>query len=92
MKAALAAAALAIATLATAPPPAVHEVRTGESLAAIAHEKLGEAALWPALYRANRDQIRDPSRIHPGQKLAIPVLTAQERDAARRDAQVRRLQ
>lgn len=87
----LALAALALVSLATA-RGLVHEVRPGETLAEIARSTLGDSALWPALYRANRDQIRDPSRLYPGQKLAIPTLSPAQRDAARRDARVRRLQ
>jgi nucleoid-associated protein YgaU len=83
--------AFALASVATAPPP-LHEVRPGETLGEIAHATLGDSDLWPALYRANRDQIRDPSRLHPGQKLSIPTLSPEQRDAARREAQVHTLQ
>lgn len=31
-----------------------------------------DAALWPAIYIANRDQIKDPDLIFPGQKFVIP--------------------
>lgn len=85
--------ALALASVGSAPAPlSDYEVQPGETLAAIAHATLGDPALWPALYRANRDQIRDPSRLYPGQRLAIPTLSEQQREAARRDARVRRLQ
>jgi nucleoid-associated protein YgaU len=83
--------ALALASTATA-PRGLYEVQRGETLGEIAHATLGDASLWPALYRANRDQIRDPKRLYPGQKLAIPTLSPAQRDAARREAQVRRLQ
>jgi nucleoid-associated protein YgaU len=83
--------ALALAGVAAAPRP-LHEVRAGETLAEIAAATLGDSTLWPALYRANRDQIRDPARLYPGQKLAIPTLSEEQREAARREAQVRRLQ
>lgn len=52
----------------------VHVVQPGESLWSIAETVAGDASLWPALFRANRDQIGDPSVLHPGQRLAIPVL------------------
>jgi len=85
--------ALALASVAATPGPSVlHEVRDGETLVTIAAETLGDPALWPALYRANRDQIRDPARLYPGQKLAIPTLTTEQRETARRDAQVHKLQ
>jgi nucleoid-associated protein YgaU len=86
---------LALASVAAAPSPspdALHEVQDGETLVTIAAETLGDPALWPALYRANRDQIRDPARLYPGQKLAIPTLTAEQRETARRDAEVHKLQ
>jgi nucleoid-associated protein YgaU len=50
----------------------VHVVRPGESLSTIARSELGDLALWPVLYRANRDRIKDPARIYPGQQLTIP--------------------
>ncbi len=31
-----------------------------------------DAALWPAIYIANREQIKDPDLIFPGQKFVIP--------------------
>lgn len=82
---------LALAAVA-AMPSGLHEVRPGETLTRIAALTLGDAALWPALYRANRDQIRDPARLYPGQKLEIPTLSAAEREAVRRDAKVLRPQ
>jgi nucleoid-associated protein YgaU len=84
--------ALALASAAATTPSALHEVLPGETLATIAEATLGDAELWPALYRANRDQIRDPAHLHPGQKLAIPTLSEQQRAAARRDARVHKLQ
>jgi nucleoid-associated protein YgaU len=34
-------------------------------------EVYGEGLLWPLLYQANRDQIKDPRQIFPGQSLSI---------------------
>jgi len=45
------------------------------------------AWLWPRIWQGNRDQIKDPDIIHPGQKLTIPQgteMTAEEKTAARR--------
>ena len=50
----------------------VHVVQPGETLWHIAAQVAGDPHLWPRLYRANRDQIVDPSRLHPGQVLSIP--------------------
>lgn len=49
-------------------------VRRGESLPLIASraEVYGDRNLWPLIYRANRDQIRDPQHIWPGQILRVP--------------------
>jgi hypothetical protein len=47
-------------------------VRPGDTLAGIAERFYGRAADWPALYRANRARIRNPSLIYPGQRLRIP--------------------
>jgi nucleoid-associated protein YgaU len=53
--------------------PLRHTVKRGETLPQIAAlpEVYGEASLWPLLYRANRDQIRDPRVLWPGQQLKI---------------------
>lgn len=63
------------AALAPPPPqPTVYTVRRGETLPQIAArpELYNDAALWPLIYRANRDQIRDPYQLWPGQVLKIP--------------------
>ncbi|MBT1075460.1 LysM peptidoglycan-binding domain-containing protein [Geobacter grbiciae] len=75
--------------------PSVHTVKRGETLPQIAaqSEVYGDALLWPLIYRANRDQIRDPKRIWPGQVLRIPRNAGRDDIAeARRIAQERRLQ
>ena len=47
-------------------------VQPGQTLWHIAAEVAGDPYLWPLLYRANRDQIKDPSLLYPGQELTIP--------------------
>jgi nucleoid-associated protein YgaU len=47
-------------------------VKEGDSLSKIAKRELGDANKWPAIYDANRDKIKDPDMIHPGQVLALP--------------------
>ncbi len=54
-------------------PASDYAVGDGENLWMIsAHpEVYGEGLLWPLLYQANRDQIKDPRQIFPGQSLSI---------------------
>lgn len=54
--------------------PPSYTVRRGETLPQIAGraEIYNDSTLWPLIYRANRDQIRDPKRLWPGQVLSIP--------------------
>ena len=72
------AAALALAWIAApvSAADAVHVVKPGETLWQIAANLAGSPLRWPELYRANRDQIQDPSRLYPGQRLAIPDFDA----------------
>ena len=51
-----------------------YTVKRGETLPQIAArpELYNDAALWPLIYRANRDQIRDPYQLWPGQVLKVP--------------------
>ena len=47
-------------------------VVAGDSLSKIAKRLYGDAAKWRQIYEANRDQIKNPDLIHPGQQLKIP--------------------
>lgn len=55
-------------------PPTTYTVRRGETLPQISArtEIYNDSTLWPIIYRANRDQIRDPRRLWPGQVFVIP--------------------
>ncbi len=77
-------------------PPALpvlaksHAVSNGETLWTIAAEQsvYGDSLLWPLLYKANRDQIKDPRHVYPGQLLRIPrEVPASEVEEARQKAQ-----
>ena len=50
----------------------VYEVVAGDSLSKIAKQFYGDAAKYPRIFEANRDQLKDPNVIQPGQKLKIP--------------------
>ena len=50
-----------------------YTVVAGDSLSKIAKHFYGDANKWPRIHEANRDQIKNPDLIHPGQKLRIPT-------------------
>lgn len=53
-------------------------VQHGDSLSKIAQKELGEEKKWFLLYTMNRDIIRNPDQIHPGQVISLPDLPAPE--------------
>ncbi len=50
-----------------------YTVKSGDSLSKIAKHLYGDANKWHQIYEANRDQIKNPDLIHPGQELKIPA-------------------
>lgn len=61
------------------PAPAVnpksngtHVVQPGDTLWAIAKKYYGNGAQYTKIFNANRDKIKNPNLIYPGQKLVIP--------------------
>lgn len=49
-----------------------HEVKKGETLSKIAQKYYGDASLYPKIFEANRETIKDPNLIRVGQKIRIP--------------------
>src|SRR5262245_43101779 len=49
-----------------------HVVQKGDTLSKIAEQYYGDANLYPKIFDANRDVIKDPNVIRIGQKLRIP--------------------
>lgn len=65
------------------------QVGPGETLFTLAGRRdiYGDALLWPLIYKANRDQIKDPQEIFVGQVFTIPRdKSVQEQNAARDEA------
>jgi len=47
-------------------------VAKGDSLSKIAQREYGDANKWRTIYEANKDLIKDPDLIYPGQELKVP--------------------
>jgi nucleoid-associated protein YgaU len=59
----------------TASTPAAgrtYTVQKGDSLSKIAKREYGDAQSWHRIYEANRDTIKNPDLIYPGQVIRIP--------------------
>lgn len=54
--------------------PRYHIVKRGETVKSIARDNpmYKDESYWEAIYKANRDQIRDPNALVPGQQLYLP--------------------
>ena len=52
-----------------------YTVVAGDSLSKIAKREYGDANAWNRIYEANRDIIKNPDLIYPGQTLQIPAKT-----------------
>jgi nucleoid-associated protein YgaU len=52
--------------------PRTYTVVKGDTLSKIAKQFYGDANKWRRIHEANRDVIKDPDRIFPGQVFKIP--------------------
>ena len=62
----------AVPDLAPTTSGGTYVVVKGDSLSKIAQRYYGSAAKWPRIYEANREAIKNPDLIYPGQQLRIP--------------------
>ena len=60
-------------TAGDAPAPRTYTVAAGDSLSKIAKKFYGDANQWKRIFEANRDTVKNPDLIHPGQVLKIPA-------------------
>jgi nucleoid-associated protein YgaU len=51
-----------------------YTVEKGDSLSKIAKRVYGKASRWREIYELNKDNIKDPDLIYPGQVLRLPEL------------------
>ncbi len=54
-------------------PPVFYTIEKGDTLWAIASKHLGKGSRYPEIFEANREVIKDPDKIYPGQQIRIPV-------------------
>ena len=52
---------------------AMRTVQPGNTLWAIARERYGEGIMYVLVFEANRDRIRNPDLIYPGQVFVLPT-------------------
>ena len=52
--------------------PRTYTVVAGDSLSKIAKKLYGDGNKWKRIFEANRDTVKNPDLIHPGQVLKIP--------------------
>lgn len=52
--------------------PTTYTVKSGDSLSKIAKHLYGDADKWHAIYEANKDKIKNPDLIYPGEVLTLP--------------------
>lgn len=50
----------------------IYEVKAGDTLSKIAKQEYGDANAYMVIFEANKDILKNPNLIHPGQKLRIP--------------------
>ncbi len=55
-------------------PLATYTVEKGDTLEKISRKFYGTTRRWRRIYEANREVLRNPNRVYPGQKLTIPSL------------------
>jgi len=60
----------------------LYTVKKGDTLWSIAKHFYGKGSLWSRIYEANRDQLPEPSRLHVGMRLQVPMDGSEPQAAA----------
>jgi outer membrane protein OmpA-like peptidoglycan-associated protein len=50
-----------------------YTIQKGDTLSGIAQKMYGKAHRWKYIYELNRDTIKNPNKLKPGQKILIPI-------------------
>ena len=58
----------------TKPDHATYVVQKGDTLSKIAKDHYGKSSKYHAIFEANKDILKDPDKIFPGQELKLPKL------------------
>ncbi len=61
------------------PKITTYTVKAGDTLEKIAAKVYGDSSQWRSIYETNRESLKSPNRIYPGQKLVIPPRREEER-------------
>ncbi|MCP3165558.1 LysM peptidoglycan-binding domain-containing protein [Myxococcus qinghaiensis] len=59
-------------TVTHAEPYGVYTVKSGDTLGKLAKDIYGDVKLYPKIFEANKDQLKDPDHIKVGQVLKLP--------------------
>ncbi|NQS99473.1 MAG: LysM peptidoglycan-binding domain-containing protein [Candidatus Omnitrophica bacterium] len=51
-----------------------YKVRKGDTLQKISQKFYGTTKKWSALFEANKDRLKSPDKVYPGQLLNIPAV------------------
>jgi nucleoid-associated protein YgaU len=49
-----------------------YTIAKGDTLSKIARDEYGDAKLWRKIFEHNKDVIKDPDKIFPGQVITLP--------------------
>lgn len=58
----------------TEPAHTLYVVKKGDTLSHIAKAHYGKASKYHAIFEANKDILKDPDHIYPGQELKLPKI------------------